>query len=160
MNFLKTYQSPNYNARPCAISHIILHYTELQTVQESITRLCDPLMEVSAHYVIDYNGDIYELIDPKHRAWHAGVSSWNGIDNVNNYSIGIELQNTGIRDNFKQKYPLTQMILLVKLLTHLSQKHDIDPKNVLGHCHVAPERKIDPGPHFEWAWLKKQGFGQ
>ena len=160
MHFLKTYRSDNYNLRPSKISHIILHYTELPNIKESIKRLCDTEIEVSAHYVIDYNGDIYELVEPKHRAWHAGVSCWEGISNVNDYSIGIELQNTGIKDDFKEAYPLIQMESLVRLLTYLSTEFNIPVANVIGHCHIAPDRKIDPGPHFNWAWLKAQGFGQ
>jgi N-acetylmuramoyl-L-alanine amidase len=160
MEFLKKYRSPNYNLRPSKISHIVLHYTEFKTAQESIDHLCHVKTKVSAHYVIDYNGDIYEWVDPNNRAWHAGVSCWQGIPNVNDYSIGIELQNTGIKDNFTEKYPIIQMEALVSLLTDLSSQYDIDPRNVIGHCHVAPDRKIDPGPHFDWTWLKHQGFGQ
>lgn len=161
MKFIQTYRSPNYNQRPHdQISCIVLHYTDMINAKESIQRLCDPQYQVSAHYLIDDNGDVYELVSPLQRAWHAGVSVYNQQHNVNDFSIGIELQNKGETVNFEEKYPLQQMDALVQLLDFLTKTYHISPTDIVGHCDIAPDRKIDPGPHFNWNWLYEQGFGK
>ena len=164
------YPSPNFNERPkdTIIDTIVIHYTDMESAQASLERLCDPKAEVSSHYLIDEDGTVYRLVDDKKRAWHAGVSHWNGKDNVNNFSIGIELQNHGYNYfrlyNHWPPYPLKQMEALLVLLKDLSNRFPIKPRNIVGHSDVAPNRKPepkrDPGPHFDWKWLAEKGFGK
>jgi N-acetylmuramoyl-L-alanine amidase len=160
MYFNTSYASPNYNDRPCDITHIVLHYTDLPTAADSIEIMCDPKRKVSAHYLIDYDGSTYNLVPDEKRAWHAGVSTWQGRDNVNDYSIGIEIQNKGASTTPAEPYTPDQMDALVELLKHLTNLHDIKPYNIIGHSDVAPGRKVDPGEHFDWLWLNEKGFGK
>lgn len=160
MKFNTEYSSPNYNDRPCDITHVVLHYTDLPTAADSIDILCDPERKVSAHYLIDYDGTVYHMVADEKRAWHAGVSTWQGIDNVNDYSVGIEIQNKGASVTPAEPYTSYQMDTLVKLLKHLTHLYCIKPSNIIGHSDVAPDRKIDPGEHFDWQWLKEKGFGK
>ncbi|HCU07061.1 MAG TPA: hypothetical protein DIC42_05745 [Holosporales bacterium] len=160
MKFNTSYSSLNYNDRPCDVTHIVLHYTDLPSAADSIAILCDGERKVSAHYLIDYDGSIYNLVPDEKRAWHAGVSTWQGIDNVNDYSIGIEIQNKGHSITPAEPYTPLQMQALVELLTYLTRLYNIKPYNIIGHSDVAPGRKIDPGEHFDWLWLKEKGFGK
>lgn len=161
MHFNTSYQSPNHNARPVTgITHIVLHYTDLPTAEESLSVLCDPERKVSAHYLIDYDGTVYQLVADGRRAWHAGVSTWAGRHNVNDYSLGIELQNKGHSIFPLEPYPLEQLEALIKLLAYLTQKHEILPCHVIGHSDIAPDRKRDPGEHFDWHFLKARGYGK
>ncbi len=166
MHFV-SYPSPNFNDRPVetVIDTVVLHYTDMETAQASLDILCDPKAEVSSHYLIDIDGTIYQLVLDEKRAWHAGVSHWKGRDNVNNFSIGIELQNPGYHSYFVKygcwdSYPLSLMESLVELLKSLTYKYPINPLDIVGHCDIAPDRKIDPGPHFDWQWLATRGFGK
>lgn len=90
-----TWRSPNYDERPAgtAISAIVLHHGA-GTKQSDLSWLCNPASEVSAHYYVTRDGTIYELVDPRERAWHAGVSALAGVPHVNDYSIGIEAEHT------------------------------------------------------------------
>ncbi|CAO5675548.1 MAG: hypothetical protein HEEMFOPI_00253 [Holosporales bacterium] len=159
IKFCHDFKSQNYNERKKPITHIVLHYTDLPSTKMSLSILCDPESKVSAHFLIDTNGDVYNLVDPIYRAWHAGISSWQGIQNVNDYSIGIELQNKGHSHLPLEPYPPIQMESLLTLLIYLTKKYSIDPLNVIGHSDVAPDRKKDPGEHFNWNFLKENGFG-
>lgn len=159
-NIIKTFQSLNFNERNKPITHVVLHYTDLNSAQESLDILCDPKSKVSSHYLIDVNGDIYELVSIDKRAWHAGVSQIDGQENVNDFSIGIELQNRGHSVFPLEPYPMIQMEALVALLTVIVEEHHINPFNVVGHSDIAPQRKKDPGEHFDWKWLKQKGFGR
>src|SRR5271154_3317959 len=89
--------SPNFDARDPSVplQFIVLHYTGMKTGEEALTRLCDPAAKVSAHYVIEEDGRIFNLVDEKNRAWHAGKSFWRGVTDINSTSIGIELVNPG-----------------------------------------------------------------
>ncbi|MDP1724080.1 MAG: N-acetylmuramoyl-L-alanine amidase [Alphaproteobacteria bacterium] len=159
MSSIIKYPSPNFNERPknAQISLIILHYTEMAPVQGAIDRLCDPEAKVSAHYLIEQNGQIYQLIEDKHRAWHAGISSWQGCEDVNNISIGIELDHPGHISS--APYPKILMASLLKLIKFLCVKHKINKKQIWGHSDIAPDRKIDPGEFFDWQFLAQHGFG-
>lgn len=161
------YPSANFNDRPdgAKIDYIILHYTDMENMQESLARLCDPVYEVSSHYAIDEDGSIYQLVDDAKRAWHAGKSSWNGVENLNHYSIGIELQNKGYHCGYEvtgiwPKFPDEQINALKELLKYLMEKYNINPNHVLGHEDICPGRKIDPGPAFPWCTLKDLGVSR
>jgi len=88
--------SPNFDERNGEdVTFLILHYTGMKTAEDALTRLCDKASEVSAHYTIDEDGVIYQHVEEGKRAWHAGVSSWQGQDKINARSVGIELVNKG-----------------------------------------------------------------
>ncbi len=157
--------SPNWNERPAfggekrlLIDTIILHYTGMPTGAEALERLCSADSQVSAHYLVEENGDIFALVDPEKRAWHAGVSSWQGQENMNNSSIGIEVVNPG-HDHGYRPFPERQIARLIELLGYLKARFDIPTQRFLGHSDVAPGRKQDPGELFPWARLADHRFG-
>ncbi len=153
---IKSLPSPNYNERIGydAPEMIVIHYTGMKTAQAALDRLCDPAAEVSAHYVIDEDGTVYQLVGEDKRAWHAGVSNWNGETDINSASIGIELVNPGHEFGYRA-FPAAQMQTLAELCKGIMGRHEI--KIVLGHSDVAPIRKQDPGELFDWAWLAHNG---
>lgn len=138
---------------------LILHYTATKDAQEAIDIMTDTDRAVSAHYLVCEDGTIVQLVDEKHRAWHAGKSFWQGDTDINSRSIGIEIQNLG-HDGGCPKYPPAQMKAVENLCRDILSRHPIPPENVLGHSDVAPARKIDPGEHFPWQKLAKLGIGR
>ncbi len=150
------YKSPNFNERIGydAAVMIVLHYTGMQSAEAALKKLCDPAAEVSAHYVIDEDGTTYQLVDENKRAWHAGVSEWNGETDINSASIGIELVNPGHEFGYRE-FPPAQMESLATLCKDIMSRHDIG--SILGHSDIAPGRKQDPGELFDWVWLAKAG---
>lgn len=157
--------SPNYNERQfptqggrSKISMIILHYTDMPTAEESRVLMQDPAHKACAHYLVDTNGTIEQLVSDEHRAWHAGISYWAGEEDINSISLGIEIQNAGHRGGSKP-YPLQQIKAVTALCRHLIAKHDLDKEAVLAHSDVAPARKIDPGEWFPWADLAAHEVG-
>ena len=92
MKFINNFKSPNFDNRKLKkIYFIIIHYTALKNYEQAISYLCDPSKKVSSHFLISQNGDIYALVNEKKRAWHAGLSYWDGFTDINSLSIGIEL---------------------------------------------------------------------
>jgi N-acetylmuramoyl-L-alanine amidase len=152
--------SPNWGERPAdtAIDLLILHYTGMQSAAAALDRLCDPAAQVSAHYLIDEDGTAYRLVDEAHRAWHAGVSSWQGRDDVNNFSVGIELVNPGHEWGYRA-FPPAQLAACTALARDIMRRHAIPRARVLGHSDIAPARKQDPGELFDWAALARDGVG-
>lgn len=159
MSLIIKYPSPNFDERPkdAKISLIILHYTEMNPAQKALDRLTNPTSKVSAHYLIEQDGQIYQLVEDKHRAWHAGISAWQDQENINDISIGIELDHPGHISS--APYPKVLMISLLKLIKFLCVKHKINKKQIWGHSDIAPDRKIDPGEFFDWSFLAQYGFG-
>lgn len=155
MNFIRA-PSPNFDERPPShpITTLIIHYTAMESADQAISWLCNPLSKVSAHYVICEKGKIYQLVEDTFRAWHAGVSSWQGQEALNDRSIGIELAHPGYGP-----FPPAQIRSLIILATRLVKKHSLSPSLILGHSDVAPQRKQDPGPCFPWKKLSQQGLG-
>ena len=153
--------SPNFNnkKRPIKlIKYIVLHYTGMQSERASIKRLCNPLSEVSSHYLINKKGKIFRLVNDKFVAWHAGKSCWKKRKNLNKNSIGIELVNNGHEfgyTNFKKK----QILALINLSKILIKKYKIKQNNIIGHSDIAPLRKIDPGEKFPWKYLSSKKIG-
>ncbi len=156
----KDFRSPNFDARPPnrAIDLVIVHYTGMRTGDGALARLTNPSSNVSAHYVIEECGEVFELISPTDRAWHAGVSWWAGQDGLNSNSIGIELVNPGHEWGYRP-FPDAQMAALRDVLGEITTRLLIPAYNVWGHSDVAPLRKEDPGELFDWRWLAEQGFG-
>ena len=118
-------------------------------------RLSDPQAEVSAHYLIRADGAVWQLVDEAQRAWHAGVGSWQGLDDINSRSIGIELDNRGTHP-----FAEPQMDALEGLLRGIMRRWSIPAEGVIGHSDMAPGRKTDPGPRFDWSRLARQGLAR
>lgn len=156
----RTYRSPNWNARRGTHTPdmIVLHYTGMQTGEEAIARLCDRAAEVSAHYVIGERGELWQLVDDENRAWHAGVSCWQGERDINSRSIGIEIVNPGHEWGYRP-FPKLQIDTVTALLKILIRTHGILPERIIGHSDIAPSRKEDPGELFPWQALAQEGIG-
>ncbi len=106
-------------------------------------------MKVSAHVLIRRDGDVIQFVPLQRRAWHAGLSSFRGESCCNDYSIGIELEGTD-----ESPYEDAQYECLVAVLTAIMESYPaIDIRQIAGHCDVAPGRKTDPGPAFDWLRL-------
>lgn len=146
--------SPNHgDRRGQRVELIVLHYTGMPDCAGARARLCDPAAEVSAHYLISETGAVDPLVPEDRRAWHAGAGAWQGREDVNSRSIGIELANPGDRP-----FPDAQMRALEALLRAVMARHGLGPAAVIGHSDMAPGRKIDPGPRFDWRRLALQGL--
>lgn len=152
--------SPNHDARPpgAPIDILVLHYTGMASAEEALSRLCDPVAKVSAHYVVAEDGAVHGLVPEERRAWHAGLSWWRGAGDVNGRSIGIELANPGHEFGYRP-FPEAQMAALERLAKGILRRHPIPARNVVGHSDVAPRRKQDPGELFEWERLAAAGIG-
>jgi len=157
--------SPNADARPegSAVRLVVVHNISLPPDQfggpgviELFTNRLDPDahpyyaqiagLRVSAHFFIRRDGELIQFVPTGLRAWHAGASHWGGCDRCNDFSIGIELEGTDTT-------PFTdaQYVQLAALVTALRQAHPLEA--VTGHSDIAPGRKTDPGPHFDWPRL-------
>lgn len=149
-------QSPNCSNRKlnATIDSIVIHHTRMADLTVAIDRLCDRHAQVSAHYVIAKNGDIYQLVAEENKAWHAGTSFWRGRDSLNDYSIGIELENTG-----EEPFMPPQIEALIYLCKDIMKRHNIDLRNIVAHADIAPDRKDDPNIHFPWKALADHGIG-
>lgn len=136
-------KSPNYRKGPKnrKITCVVLHATATSGLQSPKEWLCDPASQVSSHFLIDLDGTIYQLVDDNDIAWHAGVSEWKGQDNVNDFSIGIELVNA---NDGKMPYPPEQLSSLVGLVAEICEVNNITATDVIGHRDIAPGRKTDP----------------
>lgn len=153
--------SPNHGPRPQGLRPdiLLLHYTGMPTAAEAIARLCDPVANVSSHYVVDEDGAILRLVPEARRAHHAGVSSWQGTTDINSRSIGIEIVNPGHEFGYRP-FPDAQVEAVIALCRDILARQPIAPERVLGHSDVAPERKEDPGELFPWDRLAAVGIGR
>jgi N-acetyl-anhydromuramoyl-L-alanine amidase len=158
--------SPNFGTRPdgAQIDLIVLHSISLPPgiyggpeVEQLFTNRLDwsahPYfeqirgLEVSSHFFVRRDGELVQFVDVDARAWHAGASCWRGRDNCNDDSIGIELE--GLEG---EPFDGPQYTTLSQLCLRLRQRYPID--HIAGHEHIAPGRKLDPGPGFDWARLQ------
>ncbi len=151
--------SPNHNERPSEpVSLIVMHYTGMRSGEEALEWLCSPESQVSAHYLVEENGDVFQLVEEDRRAWHAGVSHWHGHGNINDISIGIEIVNPGHEFGYRS-FPESQMQAVLALSQDIMRRHEISTEGVVAHSDIAPLRKQDPGELFPWAWLAEHGVG-
>mgnify|MGYP001796468206 CR=1 FL=1 len=132
---------------------MVIHYTAMASTESARRRLSDPASEVSAHYLISRGGSVIQLVDEAERAWHAGAGSWQGRGDVNSRSSGIELTNTG-----QEPFGERQMAALETLLAGVLARWGLGPDAVIGHQDMAPWRKPDPGPRFDWRRLALGGL--
>lgn len=157
--------SPNFDERPAGevVSLLIIHAISLppsqfgsDNIQRLFTNALDPTahpyfstinhLRVSAHFLIGRSGELFQFVSCHKRAWHAGVSSWNGRQRCNDFSIGIELE--GCDDLPFEDAQYSRLAGLVALLrSHFSIA------TIAGHSDVSPGRKTDPGPFFDWQRL-------
>ena len=145
----------NYKRNKSDIKFLIIHYTGMRKEKDAIERLINIQSEVSSHYFIKYDGKIIQLIPDLYTAWHAGKSAWGKKKLLNDFSIGIEISNTGHNYGYKN-YKEKQITALIKLLQNLKKKYKIKSENILGHSDIAPVRKKDPGEKFPWKKLAKK----
>ena len=156
-------RSPNQGIRPagCAVSLVVIHNISLPPgefggpwIERLFTNRLDPAahpyfatiagLEVSAHFVIHRGGEIVQLVGCDRRAWHAGQSVWQGRPDCNDWSLGIELEGSDDKPFAAEQYRA-----LWRLLAALRRRYPITA--IAGHSDIAPGRKTDPGPHFDWA---------
>jgi N-acetylmuramoyl-L-alanine amidase len=152
--------SPNHGSRgePPCIDMLVLHYTGMQSAEAALDRLCDPAARVSAHYVVEESGLIWRLVPEGRRAFHAGLSCWQGQCDLNLVSIGIEIVNPGHEWGYRP-FPEMQMMAVEYLCRDVLSRHRVPPHRVVGHSDVAPDRKTDPGELFAWPRLARAGIG-
>lgn len=143
-----------WDERPQNIEAIVLHCSAYEP-KKMINVL--QTKKLSTHYIIGTDGQVWQLIPEEKRAWHAGVSKWRGIENLNHRSIGIELSSPTMGQT---AYPKKQMQSLLNICQDICHRHrQIIPQNIVAHSDVAPTRKPDPGTAMPWAWLADNGIG-
>jgi len=152
--------SPNHGERKDGRrpDMLTLHYTGMPDEAQALQWLCNPVSEVSAHYVVFENGHVAQLVPEARRAWHAGKSSWTGETDINSRSIGIEIANPG-HDGGLPPFGETQIKNVIRLCRDIVERWSIPPDRVLAHSDVAPGRKMDPGERFPWERLHHAGVG-
>jgi N-acetylmuramoyl-L-alanine amidase len=150
--------SPNFNARTKTPDALVLHYTGMQTGEAALARLRDEAAEVSAHYMIEEDGRIFRLVPEERRAWHAGVSFWQGETDLNSASVGVEIVNPGHEFGYRA-FPTAQIEAVIALVGEIRERWDIPDNRIIGHSDVAPGRKQDPGELFPWKALAAAGHG-
>ncbi len=161
--------SPNFDKRPESndISLIVIHNISLPPGEYGGSCIddlfCNELntnahpyykqlkgLKVSSHILINRAGEVKQYVPFHMRAWHAGASSYKGRENCNDFSIGIELEGTDI-----DPYTEDQYEVLADIISQLIQTYpSLSSTAITGHCHIAPERKTDPGSAFDWKKLK------
>jgi N-acetylmuramoyl-L-alanine amidase len=150
--------SPNFDARRALPDALVLHYTGMQTGPDALARLCDPEARVSAHYVVEEDGRVFRLVDEARRAWHAGRGVWQGQDDLNGASIGIEIVNPGHEFGYRP-FPDAQIEAVIALVGDIRSRWTIPDARIIAHSDLAPDRKQDPGELFPWKRLAEAGHG-
>ena len=136
------------------VKYLIIHYTGMIDFNSAYRKLNNLKSEVSCHYLISRKGKIYNLLCPKFKGWHAGISEWKNVKNLNNYSIGIELENKGHEYGYTN-FTNRQYHGIKKLIKFLKFNFFIKDKDIVFHSDIAPNRKKDPGEKF---LVKKLGI--
>lgn len=150
--------SPNFNERRAPPDMLVLHYTGMQTGEAALARLRDAEAQVSAHYLIEEDGRIFGLVPEERRAWHAGRGVWQGQDDCNAASIGIEIVNPGHEFGYRA-FPDAQIASVIALIGDIRERWTVPDSRIIGHSDLAPERKDDPGELFPWKRLAEAGHG-
>ncbi|MCG6953562.1 MAG: 1,6-anhydro-N-acetylmuramyl-L-alanine amidase AmpD [Betaproteobacteria bacterium] len=157
--------SPNFDERPAgtAVSLLVVHAISLppgvfggDAIERLFTNRLDPgahpafapiaQLRVSAHFLLRRDGELIQFVSADKRAWHAGVSSWRGRAACNDFSIGVELEG-----DERSRFGDAQYEGLITLVTQLRRMYPL--RDIAGHDDIAPQRKCDPGPHFDWPRL-------
>jgi len=135
-------------------NYIIIHHTAQDSLEQTLHTFTVPHTQVSAHYVVGRNGEVYQMLNDYLRGWHAGAGTWGSVTDINSVSLGIELDNNG-----NEPFSEAQIYSLLNLLERLKTTYNIPAANFLAHADVAPARKNDPSAHFPWQRLAERGFG-
>lgn len=143
-------------AEAAQIELLVLHYTGMQSGQGALDWLCSEKSRVSCHYFVFDDGHVVQCVREAKRAWHAGVSSWRGLDDINSRSVGIEIANPGHQFGYKH-FPRKQMQAVSGLSRDIVRRNGIALRNVVAHSDIAPMRKQDPGELFSWKQLALNG---
>ncbi|TWJ03391.1 N-acetylmuramoyl-L-alanine amidase [Mucilaginibacter frigoritolerans] len=133
---------------------VIIHFTAQDSVQQTLKTFTVTSTQVSAHYVVAKNGEVFHMVNDYLRSNHAGVGKWGSVTDMNSCSIGIEVDNNG-----SEPFTENQIISLISLLGQLKKNYNIPQANFIGHQDFAPKRKPDPGPLFPWKIMAQHGFG-
>jgi N-acetylmuramoyl-L-alanine amidase len=156
----KVFPSPNHgerkDGRPPTL--LVLHYTGMPDSAEALLWLANPISQVSAHYFVFEDGRVLQMVPEARRAWHAGVSAWDGETDINSSSIGIEIANPGHPGGLPA-FPEEQIRSVTALAKDIVTRWRMSPDHVLAHSDVAPGRKLDPGETFPWRRLHEDGVG-
>ena len=161
MRGIKQFYSQNFDRikrKKGNIKFIIFHYTGMKTEKSALKRLSNINSKVSCHYFIKKNGSIINLVPDLYVSWHAGISHWKKLKNLNKFSIGIEIQNPGHQYGYKN-FNMKQINSIKYLSLNLAKKYNLRKEHYLGHSDVAPDRKKDPGEKFPWEILSKYKIG-
>ena len=150
--------SPNFNERRAPPDMLVLHYTGMESGEAALARLRDPAAQVSAHYLVEEDGRVFQLVPEERRAWHAGRGVWQGQDDCNAASIGIEIVNPGHEFGYRL-FPEPQIEAVIALVADIRTRWSIPDARIIGHSDMAPERKQDPGELFPWKRLAEAGHG-
>lgn len=159
--------SPNCDERPAgqSVRLVVVHAISLPPgqfggngIERLFTNALDPdehpyyreiqFLRVSAHFLIRRDGSVVQFVPCHLRAWHAGASTWRGMERCNDFSIGIELEGCD-----EQPFDPPQYAALARLIDILRRRYPIE--DIAGHADISPGRKVDPGPHFDWAHLNR-----
>ncbi len=160
---MKIVDSPNWDERPphTEVTLLVIHSISLppgqyggDEIERLFTNCLDPhahpyfreicALKVSSHFLVRRDGEVVQFVAPQKRAWHAGLSSWRGRERCNDFSIGIELEGCE-----EEGFAGVQYEALVALVRKLRPRFPL--REFAAHSDVAPGRKTDPGPHFDWA---------
>jgi N-acetylmuramoyl-L-alanine amidase len=143
------------------IEFLVLHHVGAESIDDAVKQFKEH--RVSAHYIIDEKGKIYNIVSEQDIAYHCGYSYWRGVNSLNNFSIGIEFIN---KKPFAKKFTKTQISSGIKICCELIKKYKIKPYNIIGHSDIAYnsengflDRKQDPSHYFDWEYLAKNGIG-
>ena len=161
MKEIKQFYSQNFDRfkrKKGSIKFLIFHYTGMKTEKSALNRLSDTNSKVSCHYFIKKNGSIINLVPDLYISWHAGISYWKKLKQLNKFSIGIEIHNPGHQYGYKN-FNKKQINSIKYLSLKLAKKYNIRKEHFLGHSDVAPDRKKDPGEKFPWEFLSKYQIG-
>ncbi len=161
MRGIKQFYSQNFDRikrKKGNIKFIIFHYTGMKTEKSALKRLSNINSKVSCHYFIKKNGSIINLVPDLYVSWHAGISHWKKLKNLNKFSIGIEIQNPGHQFGYRN-FNMKQINSIKYLSLNLAKKYNLRKEHYLGHSDVAPDRKKDPGEKFPWEILSKYKIG-
>ncbi|HEY8380717.1 MAG TPA: N-acetylmuramoyl-L-alanine amidase [Microvirga sp.] len=156
----KVFPSPNHGERKDGRRPdiLVLHYTGMPDEGEALQWLANPVSQVSAHYFVFEDGRVLQMVPEARRAWHAGVSSWDGEGDINSSSIGIEIANPGHPGGLPP-FGEAQIEAVIALCRDIADRWRIQPNRILAHSDVAPGRKLDPGELFPWERLHRAGVG-
>jgi N-acetylmuramoyl-L-alanine amidase len=142
----------NFNLRKP--NYVVIHHTAQDSTAQTLKTFTVPRTQVSAHYVIGRDGQVYHMLNDYLRAWHGGAAKWGNDTDINSTSIGIELDNNGL-----EPFAQPQIASLLKVLANLKKTYNIPTANFIGHSDIAPSRKTDPSALFPWKQLADRGFG-